>query len=331
MTLTDERIDRMRDHVLAGVDADAERRGRRTRRVLGAGAAACFVLVIGGVGLATLTGPLGTGSGSGVSSTAETEPDGGRSGAAERDAAEPEADGESGPDLTTQPSAERDVVVTGSVDVTVEDAREAAARLATWVEGRDGRVDARAEQADGARSSARLTLRVTASDVDAALAELDELGDVERVDLDREDVAAQRRDLDARIGSLEVSVQRLEAILAEAGSSADLLATERAIQERQGELESLQAQKDALADRVALSTLTVDLTQERQTEKPPTDEDRSGFLDGLQTGWDALTSTATDVVRVIGVLLPWLGLLAAGYVGWRVVRRTRGSGPGAPR
>ncbi|WP_375000415.1 DUF4349 domain-containing protein [Aeromicrobium sp. CTD01-1L150] len=339
MTLTDERITRMREHVLTGVDADVTRRGRRARRVLGAGAAACFVVVIGGLGLTALVaglpgGPIGPSS-SGDSSTVETAPDpgaaerdssglSGSSDAAESEGAGSEESGSDGPDLTTQPRAEQDVVVTGTIDATVDQPREAAAQLATWVSSRQGRVDSRAEREDGGRSSAHLTIRVPLGEVDAALAELDEVGDVTRVDVDREDVAAQRRDLEARIESLEVSVKRLEGILAEADDSADLLATERAIQERQGELESLQGQKEALADQVSLSTLTVNLTQTDGTVEEPEDG-RDGFLEGLRSGWDALVTTSTHVVRVAGLLVPWLGVAAVAYGSWRLVRRTRSS------
>ena len=55
--LDERRIDAMRSSIMRSVDADVARRGRRARRGLGALAAACFVVVVGGVGFTRLLSP----------------------------------------------------------------------------------------------------------------------------------------------------------------------------------------------------------------------------------------------------------------------------------
>jgi hypothetical protein len=82
------------------------------------------------------------------------------------------------------------------------------------------------------------------------------------------------------------------------------LAAEDALSKRQQELESLQSQRALLADQVELSTLTVHLVPFGVA--PPGGPD--GFLDGLATGWRALTTALGAAVVVLGVLLPWLAL-----------------------
>src|SRR5690606_24841894 len=100
---------------------------------------------------------------------------------------------------------------------------------------------------------------------------------------------------------------------------------ESTLTSRQGDLESLQAQRSSLADQVEMSTLTISLT----TEPVAVDDEKSGFLDGLRTGWDALLSTLSAIVVVLGVSVPWLvvGAVGLGAARWvrRRLRRRRGA------
>ena len=137
----------------------------------------------------------------------------------------------------------------------------------------------------------------------------------------RSDVTTKTVDLDARISALQTSVARLQALMDDAASTADLLAAEKALSERQANLESLQSQRALLADQVELSTLTVHLQPIGVAPAGGPD----GFLEGLSTGWKALVSALGAAVVVLGVLLPWLavaGLVAAAVlVSLRTVRR----------
>jgi hypothetical protein len=115
-------------------------------------------------------------------------------------------------------------------------------------------------------------------------------------------------------------VTRLQALMDGAATTEALLAAEKALSERQAELESLQSQRALLADQVELSTLTVYLRPFGVA--PPGGPD--GFLDGLGTGWRVLVSVLGAAVIALGVLLPWLavgGLVAAAVLA--VVRLAR--------
>ena len=120
--LDDRRIDAMRSSVMSTVDDDVARRGRRTRRGLGVVAAACFVVVVGGVGVSALTGG-GSSSGDQL----------GTSQAAEPDFAAGQGEADQAP-AKVAPRDVREVVTTGSVDVTVQDPRATAERFTTWIE-----------------------------------------------------------------------------------------------------------------------------------------------------------------------------------------------------
>lgn len=300
--LDERRIDAMRDSIMQSVDADVARRGRRSRRALGTLAAACVVVVVGGLGFSTLTGVDG-GSASGPEIAADDSA--GRS------------------DVALQ---EREVITTGAVNVTVDDPRRAAENFAAWVEARSGRVDGRSESKDAdGRTSATLTVRVPSTQVSKALTQLATYGDVGSVDIQNQDVTAQGQDLDARIGALELSISRLEKILAEADTSAEVVRAEGALTQRQEQLESLQAQRKALSEQVALSTLQVELIQKGSTSSVSP----GGFQGGLTTGWNALVDTINGLVSLAGVLVPWLVVAFLGWLVWRLGRRITRRGDAA--
>lgn len=251
------------------------------------------------------------------------------------------------------PAEPRELVITGSLYVTVEDPLEAADEAARIVERAGGRVDGRRESAPrggsdgsggdgssgaeyapeysyddygggyysfGSDGGAVLELRIPSARLTETLDDLEALGEREELVLSSDDVTFERRDLTARISALESSVTRLLALQDAAADLNDLIALESAISDRQAQLESLQAQERYYEDQVSLSTITLTLGSE---DIAPVDEPDS-FWTGLTTGWDALLAFLGGALVVVGVLLPWLlvlGLLA--LVAWAVVRRAR--------
>lgn len=219
---------------------------------------------------------------------------------------EPAAGEDSGGGPVDPVERERQVVTTASASLAVDDPADAAQRVSELVEQAGGRVDERIERAvpgeDGTEAVADLVVRVPSVELTGVLAELEQVGDVENVSVSRSDVTATAVDLDARIGALRTSVDRLLALMDRAASTTALLEAEQVLSERQQDLEALQSQRALLADQVELSTLRVHL--QPHGVAPPGGPD--GFLAGLGTGWRALTSTLGAIVVVLGVALPWL-------------------------
>lgn len=220
--------------------------------------------------------------------------------------------------------SDRQVIVTGWVTVVVDDPIEKASRVVTTVESVRGYIQARSQQSagEGRNAYASLTARVPADRLQEVIDELDGIGAVEQAQLDSVEVTAQARDLDARIRAMEISIERLEALLERTGDLSDIVQAEQVLTERQSELEQLQSQRAALADQVAMSTLTINLyTDEAVPDEPP-----RGFMTGLESGWKALVSFARWIATAVGVLLPWLLPAAVvTLVAWPLLRRRRRS------
>ena len=235
--------------------------------------------------------------------------------------------GAAAPGTPGEAAADRQVVQTASASVAVEDPAAGAQRVSELVEAAGGRVDERTEQAasedeqDGGGASADLVVRVPADALTGVLADLEDLGDVESVQVSRTDVTTAVVDLDARISALQTSATRLQGLMDGAATTEALLAAEKALSERQSQLESLQAQRALLADQVQLSTLTVQLRPFGVAPVGGPD----GFLEGLGTGWRALLTTLGAAFVVLGVVLPWMvvaALLTAGVLALlKLVRR----------
>lgn len=343
--LSDERIEEIenalfdeigRDRAAARSLAERERvrRGRRGRVWLGASGAAAVIAVAAVLAPSMPTIIAGSGAGSDESAPAYT---GEGAGTFDEDGGAdfgPTAEGEqSGPEATA--TGEREIIARASAIVEVDDVEAAAdtisataERLGGYVEamslGMDGIASDMPLPADGAEgvtpaaSGAWVTIRVPAGSLDEATAALRDMGQVTSSQIDRRDVTGEAVDLRARVSALEASVKRLTALVAEAASTADLIAVEEALAARQSDLESYQQQLKQLEEQVGMSSLTVTLTR----PAPIVTADPAGFADGLAAGWSGLVASVNGIVIALGFLLPWLGVAAiVGGIVW-AARRT---------
>jgi hypothetical protein len=213
------------------------------------------------------------------------------------------------------PEVQRDIVKTATISVTVnppDNPTEAADRASGFATDAGGRIDSRTEYGGSALDRARitLTLRVPADKLDGVIDGLKGLGTVGSLDMQAADVTSQRVDLDARIKALQTSVDRLLAIMRDAKDPSALIEAENALSQRQADLDSLRAQRAALGEQISYSTITVDLVAGQTGGPAP--EKYQGFLGQMERGWDALVGTGSNLLLLVGLLLPWAGAAIVG-------------------
>lgn len=316
-TLTDDRVATMRSSVMHAVDQDIAKRGRRVRNTIGLAAASVLVVGLGSVAVNGLSN-VGVSSDDSGSSEGASMREAPRSGATNSD--EGASGGDTSLDESAAPEADREVITTGEVNVSVTDPRAVAQKISAYAESIGGRVDSRTENGEGDDASAFVTVRVPSTKVTATIDRLKTYGTVENVSLQNTDVTAQAKDLDARIDALRLSIDRLEKIMVNSDTSAELIKAETALTQRQEQLESLEAQRKQISDQVSLSTLSIDLSQKER----PDSVEPGGFKGGLTDGWNALVSTVNNVVEVAGTLLPWAAIAFGLYGIYWVATRRRG-------
>jgi len=234
------------------------------------------------------------------------------------------------PDITT---TARSRVLTASVTLQVADvavAAAAAARAATAVGGYVGteQLDAAGVTKGGnGRPSATSTLRVPPARLKAVLATVTRLGKVTAQQRSDTDVTGQVADLDARLVTQRASLVRLRGLFAGARDLPQVTALEQALTSREADLESVTAQRKALAGQVDDATVTVTFT----APVPPAVVKAStpvGFGRGLAGGWSALVGTVRVAAATLGALVPFLPVIAvvALLVLWRRRVRARRDG-----
>lgn len=345
-TLSDESIARIEREVMSEVraerrttasDARTTTAARRRRRwVTGLGVAAAFVIgaVIAPPLLSSLQGVSGTGDSgiTGASAPWATDESGGDMSSSDGGAMSAEGGGvatDPGKAAVEDPS--REIITTAQVQLRVAEVQAAADEIAAlaaahggYVESadigsREGQTDASMPAPPSEPGSGWISIRIAADDLDEVLTALGDDGEVLRSSVSRQDVTSTAIDLRARIDAAQASVTRLTELMAKSRSVGDLIAAESALSERQALLESYQQQLKSLDEQVALSTVTVQLT-ERTTA---TEADPAGFGDGLLAGWNGLIVTLNGLVIALGFLLPWLVIAGAALLMFWLIRRRR--------
>lgn len=171
------------------------------------------------------------------------------------------------------------------------------------------------------------TLRIPAPQLDAALAELKQLGRVENESQGGEEVTQQYVDLAARLANSQHTEQRLTEILrSRTGKLQDVLKVELEIDRVRGEIEQMQAEKKELTKRVAFATLNATVKEEykaRLQGAPPSTGSR--FRNAAVDGYNTVVEGAIDVGLFLlssgPSLLIWAAILffPARWL-WRKVR-----------
>jgi hypothetical protein len=172
---------------------------------------------------------------------------------------------------------------------------------------------------DGERTGhAVLVVKVPPEAVDRLLEGLEATGTVQSIDQSAQDVTEQLVDLDVRIANARQSVTNVRTFMEQTQNLSELVTLESELTRRQTELEQLEAQQRNLADRVALSTVTVEIVP---TGTSPAGEDE-GIGDAFRRGWDAFATFFFVLAFVLAVLAPFaaVGAVVAAVL-WRLSRR----------
>jgi len=162
----------------------------------------------------------------------------------------------------------RDIIYTADLTIAVDDVTAAGAQAAQIVGAKGGLLFGQETQAspvaeDGRPRGAtsRLTFRVEPSVFQEVLGGLSALGDVRAQTVSTEDVTGRVVDLESRISTAEISVERIRDLLGGAGDVETLTVLEQQLLERETTLELLRGQLRQVRDQVDLATIHVTLTE----------------------------------------------------------------------
>jgi uncharacterized protein DUF4349 len=118
----------------------------------------------------------------------------------------------------------------------------------------------------------------------------------------------------------------VRALLAEASDIDGIVRLESELTNREIELETLLASQRGLEDRVAMSTLTVEVVAAPRAVfgvvRHEFEPDRPGLVEALGDGWGAFVAGGYAVVLAAATVLPFLAVAALVVIAVVWVRRT---------
>ncbi|MGC3993700.1 MAG: DUF4349 domain-containing protein [Propionicimonas sp.] len=231
------------------------------------------------------------------------------------------------PNTTLTPQLAR----TARISLTVTDVEAAATRLRELAASMGGQVTSenlvsRDDSDPDREPTSTMVLQVPADHLDATLDEVARVGTLTNRVISSEDVSTEVADVDARLKTLDASIDRLRELSKRAGTIRELTELESELTSRIAERDSLAAQQRVLSGRVAQSPITITL----RTPAPASSLETTGFLGGLLAGWNALLASSRMLMTAVGAVLPFLVVAGVVAVPVLVIRRRRRRGPAAP-
>jgi hypothetical protein len=222
-----------------------------------------------------------------------------------------------------------------TIDLVVDDVQEVASQVRAAAVAVDGYVvseevvPTREELDDPGFGT--FVLSVPSESLDAVVDQLSSYGTVTSSGLTSHDVTEQYVDTTARIETLQASVARVRDLLEQASSIEDIVKLEAELSQREAELDAMLAVQQSIEADVSRSSVTVHLSTDESLLAAQKEEEPSGFVAGLQQGWEAFGAATAMLLTGLGAILPFL--IAAAVVGVPVLvlsRRRRGVGSTAP-
>jgi Domain of unknown function (DUF4349) len=237
------------------------------------------------------------------------------------------AKNDDGQTISKVAAGERKVIHTGRVELVVAAYDTARAKIEALLAQSHGYIDStNVNHHAGEVSDATLVVRIPADGLGSILPKLREIGEIVSESTAASDITEQYVDVEARLASKKTLEKRLLELAANPnGNISDVLAVERELANVRGEIEGYEGQIRQWKDRIAMTTLTLQLSTKRPeivAAAPPSLGERisDGFHGSLTTLRDAGTWLAVHTVAV----LPWLVLAIPGFVfARRMARRVK--------
>lgn len=222
--------------------------------------------------------------------------------------------------------AEKKVIRNASLTIQTQSYEGSLASLRALCEAEGGWVEYSRESVNSTTGlrTASLTLRIPQDTLDGYLAGTAELGRITSRSESAEDVTASYQDTRARLDTQLALMERLQALMDEAGDLSDLLALESQIADTQYTIDALQSSLSSTDRQVDYSTVTVTLKEETTVEL--TDDTVTlgeRIRSAVRVGWEAFTGFLGDMAVFVVAALPFIAVVAVVVIAYVIIRKIR--------
>ncbi len=221
----------------------------------------------------------------------------------------------------------RKIATVSTVDIQVKEVGDATVKITAFIEGAGGYVSAQ-QTSLGDNPTSTISAKIPPSQLSGLLNSIGGVGKVVARGQQADDVTAQYVDLEGRIASQRISVDRMRELYAKATTVEELAKAEGELARRESELESMLGQKRVLDGRVDLATLTISIHPEPATTATTVAGKSISKVkpgDAFGKSMKAMGRFFAALLVIFVVLAPWLlvaALVLAPLV-WIVRRQAR--------
>jgi hypothetical protein len=221
---------------------------------------------------------------------------------------------------TTVPDAPPQLVKRANLTITVDsvpESIEAITAIAQTYRGDILSLQHTIPPNENSPHRADLELRVPQAELDAAIADLSALGEVNQQSITAEDVSSQLVDFEARLRNLRKSEEMILDIMERSGNMTEVLEVTRELNTVRSSIEQIEAQLLSLQNQVSYSTITLSLQNE-----PAIASGKPSAGTQISRTWQQATVSVgeftTDMVQLIIWLLVyspyWLAMGGAAFL-----------------
>lgn len=162
---------------------------------------------------------------------------------------------------------ERKLILTGNVNLEVTSLEDARNSIEQMVKTLGGYVADSSEWSNGIN----ITIRIPSSQFNTAMNTATGIGKIRSKNINSSDVTDQYYDLDTRLKTKKLMLERLESYLKQAKDMKDMIQIESKINEVTSDLEVMQGQLNRLSSLISFSTITI-------TANLPVNQTQQGFV-----------------------------------------------------
>jgi hypothetical protein len=229
--------------------------------------------------------------------------------------------------------AERKIIYEAEVKLVVEDFSQTETAIPQLVQQHGGYLaNSTVDRTRGDRRSGRWIARIPVERYEAFLEAASQLGVPETINQTAQDVTEEYLDLEARIANKQRLEQRiLELLKNPQGEIKDVIEVERELARVRGDIEQMEGRLKYLANRTALTTVTLVVREQRDYTPPQA----PSFATRIGRSWEnslaMLRLFAENFTLVAVFAAPWLAILliVAGPPAWYLRSRSKRQ-PAAP-
>lgn len=212
-----------------------------------------------------------------------------------------------------------DLVRTGAFSLEVDDVEASLTKLTGVVKGQGGYVSGSYRFTDSSTPYLTVTFRVPSASFDAAVLALRAEGTIISEQISTYEVTMQLVDLEARLRNLRASEAALIELMSRATTVSDVLAVQTQLTAVRSDIESYDAQRAALADQVAMASISVTISPVGSSIGDATDgfdfgrEVSLAIANLISVGRSVIVAAINLVIVVLPIAL--VGALAGGLLG----------------